>query len=407
MSLGTASRFYRQTYAEIDTAKIVANYKTMGSLLPRDAFTCPMVKGDAYGHGAVEVSRALRDAGARNLGVALIEEAIELRNAGDRGSILVYGFFEGSDADAFLEYELTPVISDWNQLESLRSAVVRRTGNSGGSAPCGLPIHLKFNTGMNRLGFDVRDATKIRAWLDSHHEVRLVGVCTHLLRGADAGIPGGESESQFSAFAHVLNSFSSMSLSVHVLNSSGTANLWKRAAQSADLGHGGLWPVGSRPGIALYGVSPVNDSGVKLSVVAAMTLKSHLVRVHSLAPGERVSYDATWRAKRDSVIGVVSIGYGDGYFRQLSNKGFVLCRGHRVPVIGTICMDYLMIDLTEIQSQGKVVHVGEEVVLIGRQDEAEITASELAELIGTIPYEVMTHLGSRVPRVYTQRGEAK
>lgn len=390
--------FHRRSYAEVDTRRIKANFQAMKSLLPEGTFICPMVKANAYGHGDVEVSRALRSAGATHLGVGLIEEGIGLRLSGDVGALLMFGIFEEKSADSILEFDLTPVISEWHQLKSLKDALAKQ--RPGPARKDQLKVHFKFNTGMNRLGFDVSEAPKLRGWLDENKPFVLEGICTHLLRGDDAGSPGGESESQLAAFAEALSAFRDLPVRPHALNSSGTANLWKRALEHKNLGAGGAWPLGSRPGIAVYGVQPSNDEHVTLPVEPVLSLKSHLVMFHRLKVGERVSYNAIWRAKRDSLIGVVPLGYGDGYFRALSNKSSVLCRGMRAPVAGTICMDYFMVDLTDVERATGAVSVGEPVVLIGEQGGEKILAQELADLIGTIPYEILTNITERVPRVY-------
>lgn len=365
-----------------------------------------MVKADAYGHGAIEVSRALRAAGAPFLGVSLIEEGVELRESGDDRPVLLFGLFGPSSvdaADAILEFDLTPVISEWHQLEALVEALAKsvKSRESLGSANrSAVKIHFKFNTGMNRLGFEVDQAPRLEEWLRSHPQFVLEGVCTHLLRGDDAGIPGGESESQLTAFVQAVAAFKGRSFHAHALNSSATVSLWHRVCRKAPLGSGATWPLGSRPGIGLYGILPPTDEGVDVPLVPALRFKSHLVAVRRLKPGERVSYNGRWRAARESLIGVVPVGYGDGYFRLLSGKASVLCRGKRAPVIGTICMDYFMIDLTEVARQAGPVEAGEEIVLIGEQQGERILARELAELAGTIPYEILTNISRRVPRVH-------
>lgn len=275
--------FHRPTYAEIDLRRLVSNFEALRSLFPSGTFICPMVKANAYGHGDVEVSRTLRGAGAEHLGVGLIEEGMGLRLAGDTGSILLFGIFEERSADAVLEFELTSVLSAWHQIEALEAAAKRR----GLTTPA--KVHLKFNTGMNRLGFSVSEAAKLRARLEGTRALRLEGLCTHLLRGDDAGIPGGESESQLALFAEAVSRFDGMSLQIHALNSSGTANLWKRALEKSRLGTGGRWPLGARPGLATYGIQPTNDSRIELELAPVLELKSRLVTTHQLEVGDRKS----------------------------------------------------------------------------------------------------------------------
>ena len=377
---------------EIDLRALESNYRFLRSLLPADAFFCPLIKANAYGHGDIEVAKRLRTAGCTHYGVALLEEAIGLRESGDTGKILVFGLFDPASAHVIFDFGLTPVVSEWHQLEALEKIAVAR--NVGA-----VEIHIKFNTGMNRLGFDVDQAPGLRKWLDTHKRFKLEGICTHLLRGDDAGAPGGESESQMKAFAEALAPFKGLGAKAHALNSSGTANLWKRVLDHKDLG-GAFWPLGARPGISLYGIQPSNDEGARLNLKPVLSLKTKIVTMHRLQTGDRLSYNATWRASKPSLIAVLPIGYADGYMRLLSNKASVLCRGRRAPVAGTVCMDYIMVDLTEVEAATGPIGVGEDIVLIGEQGSERILAQELADLVGTIPYEILTGMGARIPRKY-------
>jgi alanine racemase len=394
--------FHRQTYAEIDLGRLQSNFRTFRELLPEGTFICPMVKANAYGHGDVECARALRAVGARHLGVGLIEEGISLRLSGDLGSLLFFGVFQDESADAILEFDLTPVISSWHQLHALKASAQRRQVGQ-------VKIHLKFNTGMNRLGFPVGEAEKLRKWIDENEMFRLDGLCTHLLRGADAGAPSGESESQLSVFAEAVRAFDGLDpalhgMQLHVLNSSATLNMWKRVSDKKNLTPGARWPIGARPGIGIYGVQPGQDEKFDTPLLPVMTFKSRLSMVHRLGTGERLSYNATWKATRPSVVGVVPAGYADGVMRVLSNKSKVLCRGHRAPIAGTVCMDYFMVDLTDVEAATKSavgeIGPGEEIVLFGEQSGEKVTAQELADLAGTIPYEILTRISERVTRIY-------
>jgi len=325
--------------------------------------------------------------------------------------VLLFGLFGGlfgglceglvgpastDEIEAILEFDLTPVISEWHQLEVLVEALAKSANRAA------LKVHFKFNTGMNRLGFEVDQAPRLEEWLRSHPQFVLEGICTHLLRGDDAGIPGGESESQLTAFAQAVAAFKGRRFHVHALNSSATVSLWNRVCRKAPLGSGATWPLGSRPGIGLYGILPPTDEGVDVPLLPALSFKSHLVAIRRLKSGERVSYNGRWRAARESLIGVVPVGYGDGYFRLLSGKASVLCKGKRAPVVGTICMDYFMIDLTDVVRQAGPVEVGDEIVLIGEQQGERILARDLADLVGTIPYEILTNISRRVPRIYVK-----
>lgn len=331
-----------------------------------------MVKANAYGHGAVEVSKALEAEGVEYVGVSLVEEGIELRKAGLKLNLLVFGTFNDLDsARAMIDYSLTPVVSGKSQLKALEQI-------------CGdkkLKIHVKFDTGMNRLGFSADQAASLRAHIATFSGWQIEGVCTHLLRGEDGQLSGGYSANQVQVFEAVLKEFVGLPVFAHALNSSGVVSL-----SPSNTG------LGARPGIALYGGFDGFES--------VMTLKSEIVAVREVQAGEGVSYNATWSAKRKSLIGIVPAGYADGIARKLTNQFHVLVREQRVPVVGTVCMDYVMLDLTDLRDDLKSLGEGEEVVFFGRQGRAEIRALEWAQILDTISYEIFTRISSRVPRNY-------
>lgn len=386
---------YRRSVAEIDLRRIEQNFRAFKGLYPDGTFICPMVKANAYGHGDVEVARTLRGAGANYLGVALVEEGETLRRGGDRAPILIFGPADTGSAESMLRENLTPVVSAWDQLDALETAY-----SELGSSRFGL--HIEFNTGMNRLGFEPNEVTRLRDWFAAHKEFRVEGVCTHLFRGNDAGEADGETNKQLERFAVIVDAFSDVrDLIVHALNSSASINLWKRLQDQKDVPPSSKRPMGLRPGIGIYGIPPGNDEKAQISLKAVMSIKTHLISIHRIAKGERVSYGPTWTASRDSVIGTVPFGYADGYRRALSNKASVLIRGQRAPQAGTVCMDYFMIDLTDIESStGNPAKLGEEVVLLGEQGRENISADELATLSGTIAYEILTGISDRVTRTY-------
>ena len=391
---GTTTIHYRRSVAEIDLRKVERNFLAFRSIYPDGTFICPMVKANAYGHGDVEVAKALRHAGARFVGVALIEEGEKLRRAGDREPILVFGPCDLSSSEAMLRENLTPVASDWKHLEAIEGAL-----SVIGQDRVGL--HLEFNTGMNRLGFEPEDTEPLKAWFAKHKEFRLEGICTHLFSGNDAGDSGGESNLQLEAFAKICDAFAGhQGLIIHALNSSGSVNIWKRLQDRKSVPLSASKSLGLRPGIGLYGIAPHNDEHGDIQLKPVMTLKTHIASLHRISKGEKVSYGPTWTAKRDSVIATLPFGYADGYRRGLSNKSSVIIRGQKVPQVGTICMDYFMIDVTDIEMPNTPVKIGEEVVLMGEQGHERITAEELAKLCGTIPYEILTGISERVTRTY-------
>lgn len=395
---------HRPTVAEIDLDHLKANARRLRGSLTSGAFFCPMVKANAYGHGAIEVARALRAENVTHVGVALIEEGIALRQSGDKGEILVFGLFDETSVETFLWNGLTPVLGSWSQARALEKAAGALDGK--------IKIHIEFNTGMNRLGFPVADAAKVRAWLDTQPRLQLAGICTHFSRGEDLGRERGDSEPQFAAFSKALDAFAGLKFDIHALNSGAVAAFAKSPAlkERFEKTYG---PLGARPGIALYGVQGADDPSLAMELEPVLSFKTRVASKQHVRAGERVSYNGIWRAERDSVIGVLPVGYADGFSRGFSNRGVVLARGRRVPVVGVVCMDYVMVDLTDLEREtGPIAIAGEtdsslgaptEIVLIGKQGTESITASDLAQLLGTIAYEVLTNIGPRVARRHLER----
>jgi len=393
-SLGQ-STYYRPTVAVIDLDAIVANFRSLLALVDPGAFFCPMVKANAYGHGDAAVARALRAVGARHLGVATIEEGIALREAGDGGAVLVFHLFrDPQSARELLARKLTPVVSDWEQLEALDQVAAE-----------GCDLHFKFNTGMNRLGFAAAEAPRLRQWLEDRKRFRPAGLCTHFLRGDDAADDESETRRQLQIFARALEPLTGLGARAHALNSAAMIALGRSPEARGLFDHRRFGALGGRPGIALYGAQPSNRAEHRFELQPAMTLKTRTVMVNRVKKGETVSYGGGWRAGRASWIGVLPVGYGDGVCRALSNRGSVLCRGTRIPIAGVVCMDYVMIDMTDIVRSDETPVHGDEVVLLGRQGTETLAAEELARLIGTISYEIFTGTGGRVPRIYRQGGK--
>jgi alanine racemase len=381
---------HRPTVAEIRLANLESNGRLLQKISSPTAFFCPMVKANAYGHGDLAVSRAMVRGGVNALGVALIEEGIQLReNRIVKPEILVFYPYLAKDVvDIFKRQRLTPVVSSWESLRAL--------------GDCAMEVHLKFNTGMNRVGFSISESQRVTNYLKRRKKLRAVGVCTHLLSGEDFGERESRSAEQSKQFAHLVETFSNSNqpIKAHIFNSGALV-----ARHCMGLKDKSDW--GARPGIALYGVKPVIESKdlnvqnkwQKIALKPVMQVRSQVVQVQAVKKGETVSYDGTFVAPRDSQIGVVPIGYADGYLRAFSNKGYMLCRGQPVPVVGTVCMDFTMIDLTDVARSKKRL-VGEEVVILGQQGREWISAEDLAIIAKTNSYEILTGFSSRVPRVY-------
>ena len=345
-----------------------------------------MVKADAYGHGDVPISLALERQGVSALGVISVEEGIALRDGGVRAPVLTFGVAGLEYFKEILAYELTPVLSRWEQVKALEDL-----------ATTPIDIHLKFNTGMNRLGFAVEDAPKLATHFANSKKLLLRGVCTHFLNGEDAHDPSGHSANQVARFGHVEQAFHRLKPYVHYLNSAAILVGCHKSSLNILSNEQGI---GARPGISMYGISPLpsqNDFGLK----PVMSIYSRIEHTQKVPKGGVVSYGARWTATRDSVVGIVSIGYADGYFRSLTNKGQMIVRGQLVPVTGTVCMDYCMVDLTDVIGDGATL-AGESVTVVGSSLGLHVTAKDLAEKVGTIPYELLTKVGRRLTRVYKE-----
>lgn len=374
----------RHTQAIISRQNLAHNFSSLRALIEKDAFFCPMVKADAYGHGAFEVAKLCQSLGAHAVGVVLIEEGIALRQQGYQGEVLVFGLFKQSAVELIERFRLTPVVSHLSQIDWLADS-----GNR-------VAFHLKINTGMNRLGFAVRDLEQANEKIKTYSHLRLKGLCSHLIEGEDLGSSLGFSDRQVHAFVQATKAFeTSQQIHLHLWNSSALAAAGAKklfAGASTVDGHV-LSRIGARPGIALYGVGI--ESGA-IDLKPAMKLTSEIALVRRVHPDETVSYGGTWRAIKESHIGIVPMGYADGYCRQFSNRAWVNIGATTAPVVGRVCMDHFMIDLSEVPEKHR--KMGTEIVLFGGDSGPKVDA--LAALADTISYEVLTGISERVPREY-------
>ncbi len=405
--MNLSSSRHRPTVAVIDLAVISKNFDRLKKTVKSDAFVCPMVKANAYGHGAPAIAMRLRRDGAKHLGVALIEEAIELRLNGDNGAILQFGLFDPFGAEAMVQNRVTPTISSRDALEMWIVAAEKERTEDRLKNPLG--FHLELNSGMNRLGVDPIEVSAIAKRVSEISNsnsplIRLEGLATHLSDGDDFGVEGGRSDEQLRRFRKAEKELRQAGLSdfyLHIANSSASrvlGTILKSSEGSADS------DLGIRPGIALYGIEPEAKIGAELGMKPALRWLSRIVLIQDVRQGERVSYGGRWQATRDSRVGIIPCGYADGYRRGINIHGqaSILVGGKRVPVLGTICMDYFMCDLTEVQSAqiGDVATLIGSAVSEGDSSVISVTALELADLAGTIPYEIFTGISDRVPRLY-------
>ncbi|MDF1563382.1 MAG: alanine racemase [Deltaproteobacteria bacterium] len=392
-----APRLHRPTRVEIDLAALQRNAVACHRLVSGAATgegapprTLVVVKADAYGHGATLVAPALQavaeEADIAFFGVALIEEGLELRAAGIALPILVLGGAFGQEGlvDAVRE-ELTPVVFRPEHLRDLSLAAAA----AGLEEP--FPVHLKIDTGMGRIGLLPEELPAFLDHFADHPRLLLDGVLSHF---ANADLADDEeTEAQFERFARAVDAVREAGHRprwIHLANSAATLTRTARVAAGGQrVSHTLI-----RPGLALYGYPPSDQarSAAKLEPVLRWSTRiSHLKRVGS---GFKVSYGQTWTSRRESLIATLPVGYADGYDRRNSNGAPVLVHGQRCPVIGRVCMDLMMIDVTDVPEAA----VGDEVVLLGAQGEGFIGADELAERAGTISYEVLCGVGPRVPR---------
>ncbi|HEY6078016.1 MAG TPA: alanine racemase [Polyangiaceae bacterium] len=371
----------RPTRAEVNLANLRHNLRIM-QRTAGGSEVWAVLKADGYGHGAKGVARTLERAGASGICVALLEEGVELRQAGIRVPILVTGGYFGRAFGEVLRHSLTPVLHDPAQVEELADEV-----RYSGSEPAS--VHVKIDTGMSRLGVMPRDVPKMAEMLARHREVQVSGLMTHF-----ACADGGDPES----IAEQLDLFD---IATDSLRSLGIAPALRHAANSAAILQSKRAHLNVvRPGIALFGVEP--RAGICKELRPVMQVRSELVAVRELQTGQSVGYGATWTAKRTSRIATIPMGYADGLSRALSNRGELLVRGKRVPVAGVVSMDMTMLDVTEVDD----VRVGDECVVLGTQKgplgQDTISAEEIAARLGTIPWEVLTDISRRVPRFYRE-----
>jgi alanine racemase len=370
----------RSTVARVDLAALRSNFRAIreflgGSEHPR---IIAVVKANAYGHGSERVALALEQAGATMLACADIEEGIALRRAGVQVPILVFGALSVSDLDGLFEFGLTPTISTPSAAKAVQGAAVRARRTIG--------YHLKIDTGMNRLGFRHDNLRRTLPELLASPNLRLNAAYTHFATADDATSP--LFNDQRDRFERVLA----------VIAELGGKPILRHAANSAALLRDArVWYDVVRPGLLLYGiVPPPLASTIPLEPV--MSLTSRVVAVKGMRPGEGIGYGWRYRAESPISVAVIPAGYADGIDTRMSGRGCVLIRGKRVPIVGAISMDMMTVDVT-----GLDVAPGDEVVIIGRQGHESwqrIDAREVAASIGTIPWEVVCRLGTRIERQY-------
>lgn len=389
--------FYRPSWVEIDLNVFIHNFLAIKKKLPPGIKVLAVVKADAYGHGAIPLVRKFLQYGGDYLGVSSIEEGIILRRAGIQAPVLILGSVSPYETfPQIFEYNLTPTVASLAIIEQLNHLAKEYQSATGG-----LSVHLKVDTGMGRIGISPEHCGEVvKKILNSN--LFLEGIYSHL---ASAAFDEEYTSLQIDTLKKIKDELTREGLHIpyyHIANSAGF------------LRHPETWQYFNlvRPGLLLYGLLPYKGAEKDIEVKPVLSLKTRIVFLKKVPAGRKISYGGTFTTKRESWIATLPIGYADGYSRFLSNPcplspgdfgrrgGEVLVKGRRVPVIGRVTMDMLMVDLTDLFSTGMPVEVGEEVVLIGKQGNERITVEELAEKIGTINYEVVCGLSKRLPRIY-------
>jgi alanine racemase len=375
--------FYRPTWVEIDLDALRANVAAFQRALPTDMQLMAVVKANGYGHGAIQIAREAVARGVSYLGVAFLDEALELREAGIETPILVLGYTPPEGVRLAIEQRLTLAVFSDEVLAAIAAEV--QPGEQ-------LKIHIKIDTGMGRLG--LHDAASAVAFIRRALTIPgalVEGLFTHYACADEADTH--YTLAQHERFAHIVETFHADGMRFPLLHAGNSAT----ALQFPQLSYNML-----RLGISLYGLYPsseVNHEQVALQPV--MSYKTGIVLLKTLPPGSGVSYGATYVTSAEECVATLPIGYADGFTRLLTGKAHVLVRGQKVPVIGRICMDQCVIKVDDVAD----VALGDEVVVFGRQGAAQITAEELAHTLGTINYEITCMISHRVPRVYIRDGQ--
>lgn len=367
----------RPTFCAVNLACLRWNFRQVRKKVGPRVKIASMVKANAYGHGAGQVAKALADAGSDAFGVATLEEGVELRKSGVRSPVLILAGFYPAQIGLLLRHRLTPAVCELDGLRTLE-ALARRRGTS-------LGFHLKVDSGMGRIGFLASDIDSWLPELGRLKALKLEGIFSHFSHAENVG--GSYTRRQVKAFRAVIERLRAAGYDpplVHLANSA--------AVITFPSAHFSM----VRPGLMLYGIYPSVEMARRVTLKPVLSWKTRILQLKRVPKGSSISYGRTFVTQRESLIATLPVGYADGYHRLLSNRGAVLVRGRRAPIVGRVCMDLTMIDVTDIRG----VKQGDEVVLLGKQGRKSISADEMARWAETISYEVLTSISARVPRIH-------
>lgn len=366
--------FERPAWVEIDLAAIAHNVGQIRKMTASSAKICAIVKAEAYGHGAIAVARTALQAGADQLGVAIANEAVELRRAGFRAPILVLGHTPAHQAALVVGHDITQTIFSIDVAQALSRIAVA----AGKIAK----VHIKIDTGMRRIGVRPEDAGKFAAAVAALPGIIIEGVFSHF--ASSDSYDKKFTYEQYNRFMEGLEYIKSQGILIPIRHIANSAAVLELPQMHLDM---------VRPGIILYGLWPSNEVEKKVDLRPAMKLKAQVGFIKSVPPHASISYGRTYFTSQPSRIATLPIGYADGWSRLLANKADVIVRGQRAPLVGRVCMDQCMIDVTDIPD----VSTSDDALLFGGED---LPVEEVAEKLGTINYEVVCMLGKRLPRVY-------
>lgn len=374
-----------RTWAEINLDNIAHNVKEVRRLVGKRTEIMAVVKADAYGHGVLETVSTLIENGASRLAVSMIDEAIQLRKIGIDVPILVLSHTNPKRADELIKYQITQTIYSHDMAKVLSDEALRQGTRA--------KVHIKIDTGMGRVGFPPGySAVKAVVEIQKLPGIIIEGIFSHFATADEKD--RCYTMHQMELFESIISELNRIGILIPIRHISNSAAILQYPEFSMEL---------VRPGIILYGIYPSREVGKDTAdLKPAMTLKTNIAMVKWVEAGTAISYGRKFTTTRRSLIATLPVGYADGYSRLLSGKSRVLVNGQFAPVVGSICMDQCMVDVTGIEGD---VKTGDEVVLLGRQGDREITAQELADHIGTIPYEIICIIGKRVPRVYYKDGK--
>ncbi len=374
--------FKNHIWAEIDLDAIKHNVSAFKESA-KGSRIIAVIKANAYGHGAVETAKLLSENGIDGFAVSSLREAIELRRAGIKGLILILGYTSPADAEALVDHNISQTVFSKEYALAL-SEKLNVTGKK-------LNIHIKLNTGMNRLGFNCKnpdEAAKEIAEILRLDCFGFEGIFTHFAAADRGGDPELEfTKLQADCFLAVCNALANLGFSPEIRHCCNSAGIITMPHMHLDA---------VRLGISLYGLTPDTSLPLPIKLQPAMSFKSTVAMVHTAESGDTVSYGRTFKAEKETLLATIPVGYADGYPRLLSGKGEVLINGSRCKIVGRVCMDQLVADITHLPD----TKVGDEVVLFGRQGNEYISIEEIAELCGTINYEIICGISRRVPRHY-------